>query len=906
MGQLTVQLAEDTIPSVPDDPPAQLTITALAPLTDAAQALEDAGQPAPVGAAYRIDSEVFISHGLELAFSFNSSQLPEWARPSDLVLISEARMLFNDDSDEPDRFYEIVPAEVDDNAGVVRFNASTGGVFQLAAVRELPEWGSSSQESESGVEQKANPAPGFKPEVVFQTDCGVPLGKRASWKAAFETALNQAHKTYKSQGFPIAEVPLTLNVTRRAPRNRHLATTGMLAGRFMITTDLNRWTNEGYTAPQYQKHIAHEYFHVIQSMQSNAHALGPTALATWREQNAWFLEGTADWAMDMVFDKVPGEYHAPNALRFSLPLNIAVYDDVAYEVVAFWKWIEHHYGSGRIAAIVKAHGTHGNWALLSSGRLVRTGWDSNASRAYMKDLLTLFTPDPPDFLAFAAEALYLKRFDQDETGTEDLWHSNKLGPANQLPSTQDFAVVGTLRKGGDGDGEESALQLTRGLGAHLTANGAVFRTVSGAQALEGQLHVEVKPPSANHRIGFCLFPSTTHKPTCTPAPSSSTEWIELVVPMPPPGAGEVALIVADLQWPTVGAPQAAPPTVYNVPIKAWIEPSFPFITQDEVLLEGNLHAGHELKGTNPAPSGGGGPCPGMWATFQEMDTGHQRTKGRFVDQDGRPSGVAINFVRVERYPGAQMELLMDGTVEETPQYLYWARESNLNVDPTTWEIRVNYNRTPEVDGIAGTLQPYPPVIRELVWPRYLEVWTQVGNRNVERRVPLVWWRFAGTTTSNAWATVYKPPPNQSQVQCYVETAREQWDAELFFGDGNDVGQDSQPMVWSDPTKHHTQVGFIPTGNVAGYPVGPIKSNTTGGGCAGSEFYYADLFGLTKNRLRLNEQTTAAGDDCVDMPVPGSPNPDLQLRRDYILSGEQRLFQENSVQPLEYPITLRTH
>jgi hypothetical protein len=41
-----------------------------------------------------------------------------------------------------------------------------------------------------------------------------------------------------------------------------------------------------------------------------------------------------------------------------------------------------------------------------------------------------------------------------------------------------------------------------------------------------------------------------------------------------------------------------------------------------------------------------------------------------------------------------------------------------------------------------------------------------------------------------------------------------------------------------------------------------------------------------------------------MPVLGSPMPDVQFRRDYILSGEQQLFNQHGVQPLEYVTTLR--
>jgi hypothetical protein len=353
------------------------------------------------------------------------------------------------------------------------------------------------------------------------------------------------------------------------------------------------------------------------------------------------------------------------------------------------------------------------------------------------------------------------------------------------------------------------------------------------------------------------------------------------------------MVMADMTWPTAKTPTAAAESRSIPAVKAWVEDVFPFITQDKVVLKGGPYPTIAHKAEKQS-------CDSVSGLFQETNTGYQSTKGRFVDQNNQLDGWSVRYIRLKQPAGVTLQLSLPGKIETIGDYLVWDREKNIGVSLTNWEIGVAYNRKPEVTYVSGDGGPAPVLdATQHKWPRFFEVWTTIGNQNIKRHVPLVWWRCVSAQAVNA---VSAPDKNG----CYTLHKSQRKRGAVFYGDGDTHGRDTGWLNWSTPAGRRTNVGFIPVGSIEGQPVGPVTAKTNNNGCAAGSGYHYDLFGINKNRIYKNVYTLASGPSCVSAPgSPGTLLDQVTLQRDYITSAEQTLFKTHHVKPLEYKVTLKT-
>lgn len=234
-------------------------------------------------------------------------------------------------------------------------------------------------------------------------------------------------------------------------------------------------SNSLATTDDIKKAVAHEFFHMIQNWHTNWASTGnPT-----HSNDGWFLEGSASWAMDEVYDDIQAKYFAPPVNRFQAPLvkphtKADALD--AYRNVGFWKWAE-----SEQAEIVRAlmqdryAKTH---VLVNSSMLVQNGVVTDYLTS-MKDLWR-----NADFLQFAYDSLYEKDYDTGESRDNELW--SKAEPAPRLgPPKEIKPLLQIDLKEGAGDSEYTAEETFVLIYRHLTADMIEVQS----KELKGKLHV---------------------------------------------------------------------------------------------------------------------------------------------------------------------------------------------------------------------------------------------------------------------------------------------------------------------------------------------------------------------------------------------------------------------------------
>jgi hypothetical protein len=293
------------------------------------------------------------------------------------------------------------------------------------------------------------------------------------------------------------------------------------------------------------------------------------------------------------------------------------------------------------------------------------------------------------------------------------------------------------------------------------------------------------------------------------------------------------------------------------------------------------------------------------------DARQQRAKGSFFSTANDP-GQHLKRVSLEfdpRIVGAPpVRLLLD----DIDVGVAWNREGATTLEnPSRWEVRIDL---PVFFGGGGPLVPNVP--------RFLAVETVEGTRI---RTPLVWWRSVSSANEARGA-------RESVTVCPLELQCEEVVSNstvlhgvVFFGDGNGEGRDTTSSGQRQPmTAPHTAVSFIPTGVVAGYPVG--TSEQTGSlncfaGCVPAASCTASTVSVfAESRAEglvwiKDEFSVSFGNlsgvhtvsNACARPAAGHPAapdlPELRFRRDY-LPAEQSRFQEFGVTPPEHEITLR--
>lgn len=225
---------------------------------------------------------------------------------------------------------------------------------------------------------------------------------------------------------------------------------------------------------QIKKAVAHEFFHLIQNWHSNS--VSSTAS---HNNDAWFAEGSACWAMDEVHDDIQAFYFATPRGRMQEPLlkPKTKADAVdAYRTVAFWKWAETH-NSEIVRAVLQDRFARSH-NIVGSSMIIEN--------SVVTDYLTSFKALWPeaDFLQFAYDSLYEKDYDESEKRANELWSG--AAPLPRLGPKKEVVPVSNLKlEAGKGDSEANAATTLLVVKPHLSSDLVEVES----KGLKGTLHV---------------------------------------------------------------------------------------------------------------------------------------------------------------------------------------------------------------------------------------------------------------------------------------------------------------------------------------------------------------------------------------------------------------------------------
>jgi len=302
---------------------------------------------------------------------------------------------------------------------------------------------------------------------------------RDAYQTAVREGLNMAHAVFALGKGYLGPEAIVVSVTK--------LDSGIAGSVNVLDHDLIELSNAIETAARVKKAVAHEYFHLVQNMQRNR-ASG----LFYFDQDGWFAEGTASWAMDEVFDEIAGlddYYFAPKQERFWKPLTLlttkASTDN--YQTVAFWKWAEAK-NPGIIKTILDDQ-----FSLTHTGGIGSKGPIENLDWV---DFLTSFKQKwkDADFLEFVYNARYLKDFDMEESKPAELWSDDAkgaesarlFGPKRVLAEvTANMARRTTSAPNSTGDAEDNPTVVNFTLVPPLTAHVTKLTSFD----LTGALHV---------------------------------------------------------------------------------------------------------------------------------------------------------------------------------------------------------------------------------------------------------------------------------------------------------------------------------------------------------------------------------------------------------------------------------
>jgi PKD repeat protein len=505
-------------------------------LASAAAADLDPGDFRPIGPAYRIDAALRSKDALRLTLAYEEAELPAGFAAGNLALLLRLHPNAEQVVLVPPVVFTVLPAEVDAVAGTVATDVyATDVTVQVVAAAE-PLVISQTLGRTAAREQLEMPAldlPAFG--VTFLSPPADPTAMRSDILDALSLAAN----TMLPRGFDAP--PWTTVVVQSLP-NQFKPAFVEAAFPLLIVVDRDSYP----TTPAGQSIftlIFHEYFHVLQFWSSNA--------VSANNFNRWFLEGTAEWASDEVGDSFPYAYNSPDGTRFWQPLQLPVPlgHPLAYETVAFWKWLEQK-GGGSITALIDHHRS-------LTQKMVGNAWVSKSgAQRYFSSLQALYPY--VDFFEFAKSSLFRKDYDANETAAGDLWSATELGPRNQLPAdfTKPSAVV-WLTPSYDA---AQPYVITHELAPHWTADAALIRS-DAANPVAGTLHLLFNKP-VDMDVDVIVIPACGSEEIVRDVQTQPV-GTEITVPF---GPGEdVVLIVASKRF-------AEPSGTGEFETWAWVEP----------------------------------------------------------------------------------------------------------------------------------------------------------------------------------------------------------------------------------------------------------------------------------------------------------------------------------------------
>lgn len=480
---------------------------------EVAQDLDPARAQA-IGPAFQFEAPFFSNEPLTLSLSYDENDIPPGFEAQNLAILLRLEGYPESFGEQPPVelvMFVPLPAQVDEQEHKVEVDIFGGGTFQIVALAEALEVEVASLETKPqhffksalaklirplnpfGIKEAlANPFYPLDPfRVIFwEVPSDWTLQNRDEFKEIILYSLNEAYeKLVIGKGFPapLAQVTVDVRKINSPDACAHVAPKNPL---HIVVDPFKVFNPESPCLSRpLQSLVVHEYFHVIQHWNSNLTKLPKSIVKQVWLDNRWFSEGTAEWAMDEVFDGIPDHYIPPTGKRFKLQLNANAPPNFRdhYKTVAFWKWLEEK-APGSILAIIEHHRS------LTHSSTSGPAPIKNSNPARYLDSLIQWHPNL-NFLMFVTDALYWKDFDKDETGLGDLWDPNYLGPPKDIPKDLRISQRTILmRKGQPGDGSANKKPVEYKLNQHLSAEVYIIANGEGAEALSGTLHLEFEIP----------------------------------------------------------------------------------------------------------------------------------------------------------------------------------------------------------------------------------------------------------------------------------------------------------------------------------------------------------------------------------------------------------------------------
>jgi hypothetical protein len=476
----TVSQGAGTVTVPPDVAPeaVRVELTELPSMQEAAERLLGAGRFTAVGKAYQISMPLKTGTAIDIAVTNSEATSQNPANLAWLVRLVGTPVLPPDyppvSSRAPLVDYVLVPISRVDESGAAHGDIFARRRFQLVVVDE-PLKGESFQIDATPASSPTSTPGRFSTKAsqppfvrVFFWDPPTFLSN-AEFASAAKMGVSESYRVLVGQmGFVAPEGTIDIVVG------------GLANGKWLGAVATNdhhtiRLIHTLIDEDQVMKIVAHEFFHLIQHLNTNQ-----TSVLGYDQRDAWFAEGTSDWAMDEVFDALPNHYHPTRWQRFETRLNQeGKKSNLEYETVGFWKWAE-SYRPGIIRQIVE----HKYLLTHTTVAGARTMVENLELTDYLTSLKALWAD--VDFLTYVYDARYEKDFDTDETGNLHLWGPKPyLGEQKRvhLHSEKDQLVAAEVV----GNTASNPLKIGFTLKQRLTAEALRI----GSLDLTGDLHIKL-------------------------------------------------------------------------------------------------------------------------------------------------------------------------------------------------------------------------------------------------------------------------------------------------------------------------------------------------------------------------------------------------------------------------------
>lgn len=465
-GACTVTVPEGIAPEA-----FSMEVTELPSMAKAAERILGAERFTALGNAFDIDTPAKSSVAFDLAVNEPGAA---GVNPSDLAWLVRllSKPVPTPETEEPPASlaplanYVLMPVTAVDADGTV--HGDIYGRYRAQLVRlSTPLDVATESDATAAVVSKAFSTP---LTIVLTLDAPTKLSKQQYFDAIV-AGVKQAHEELvNKRQFLWPHSSLTVHV-----KKVDATTLGYVPLHDYNTIHLN---NQIKSTDHVKKTIAHEFFHLIQHWNSNWQSTHGSSV-----QDAWFIEGSASWAMDEAFDSVQDLYYATRRGRFDRSLVSYESKEFPFDVyqnVGFFKWAETQQNE-----LVRAMLEH---RYVTTHKLL-AGLPIIIENAVITDYLTSFKTlwSDADFLSYAYAAIYEKDFDETEDRDYELWtdvaHGDQigLGVAHDVFPT---LTVGLLS--GLGDSENTAVEPEVRTMPHLSAEVLEIQTAD----LSGTLHVQ--------------------------------------------------------------------------------------------------------------------------------------------------------------------------------------------------------------------------------------------------------------------------------------------------------------------------------------------------------------------------------------------------------------------------------